>query len=156
MNRTAVYGLLLVALGLAAGVSLGWRGERGRVEPVERRLGGSASASGQRPGASETQYRGDRHATGLERRLQLLASKLAAEANERRRLEQRIQVLAPLRYGESRIFSPSELVTATRGGIAGETVRVEIIRQGQRFEIEVPRGPLGVRIAASRGNPDEG
>lgn len=58
-----------------------------------------------------------------------------------------------LRYGETRIFDPSELVTATRGGIAGEIVRMEIIRQGRQFEIEVPRGPLGVTIAASRGDP---
>src|SRR5262249_55474515 len=56
-----------------------------------------------------------------------------------------------LRYGETRIFSPSELVTATREGTAGENVQLEIIRQGQQFEIDVPRGPLGVTIAASRG-----
>jgi hypothetical protein len=61
-----------------------------------------------------------------------------------------------LRYGDTRIFAPGELVTATRSGTAGETVRMEIIRQGQRFEIEVPRGPLGVSIAASRGDPGEG
>jgi hypothetical protein len=61
-----------------------------------------------------------------------------------------------LRYGEARIFSPSELVAATRSGVAGEAVSVEIIRDGRRFEIEVPRGPLGVRIAASRGSPTEG
>ena len=60
-----------------------------------------------------------------------------------------------LRYGETRIFDPSELVTATRSGVAGETVQVEIIRQGQRFQIDVPRGPLGVTIAASRGVPGE-
>jgi len=309
MNRTAVYGALLVALGLAAGVSLGWRGERGRVEPVEGRPGNSASASGQSPGASETEGGGERHAVGLERRLELLASKLAAEADERRRLEQRLDLLATelaalrgsghepshaaaskpesvaaaaatpaapsgtadtasaegavtsmehallaagidattateirrrrdalslseiylrdqatregwldtpdftakmaeierqrtsirdeigdeaydrylaaldqpnrvavnevmlespaavagiqagdvvLRYGETRIFAPNELVTATRSGTAGETVQMEIIRQGQRFEIEVPRGPLGVSIAASRGDPGEG
>jgi membrane-associated protease RseP (regulator of RpoE activity) len=61
-----------------------------------------------------------------------------------------------LRYGETRIFDPGELVSATRGGVSGEAVRVEIIRQGQRLEVEVPRGPLGIRIAASRGNPGEG
>ena len=43
-----------------------------------------------------------------------------------------------------------------RFGSAGENVRIEIIRQGQRFEVEVPRGPLGVPVAASRGNPDYG
>jgi hypothetical protein len=61
-----------------------------------------------------------------------------------------------LRYGDTRIFAPSELVAATRGGTAGEPVQVEIMRAGQRLEIEVPRGPLGVRIAASRGTPAGG
>ncbi len=61
-----------------------------------------------------------------------------------------------LRYGETRIFAPEELVSATHGGVAGDTVQMEIMRQGQRFEIQVPRGPLGVTIAASRGYPGEG
>lgn len=303
MNRTAVYGALLVALGLAVGVSLEWRGERGRVEPVEGRLGVSVSASGQSPSASETEGGGDRHAIRLERQLELLAAKLGAEADQRRRLEGRLDALATelaalrggghetphesvaaapathatpsgaadpatipdatttmeraliaagvdattateirrrrdelslseiylrnqaeregwlntpdfatkmaeierqrtsirdeigdaaydrylaaldqpnrvavnevmlespaavaglqpgdvvLRYGETRIFAPSELVSATRGGTAGENVQMEIIRQGQRLEIQVPRGPLGVSVAASRGDPGEG
>jgi hypothetical protein len=41
-------------------------------------------------------------------------------------------------------------------GTAGEVVRVEVLRQGQRLEVDVPRGPLGVRIAASQGSPGEG
>ena len=61
-----------------------------------------------------------------------------------------------LRYGAARIFAPDDLVTETRGGTAGEVVRVEVLRQGQRLEVTVPRGPLGVRIAASQGSPDEG
>ena len=61
-----------------------------------------------------------------------------------------------LSYGETRIFAPSELVTATRAGTAGENVRMEILRQGRRFEIQLPRGPLGVSVAASRGDPGEG
>jgi len=60
------------------------------------------------------------------------------------------------RYGETRIFAPNELVTATRDGVAGEAVRVEIVRQGRRFEIDVPRGPLGIRITASHGDPNGG
>jgi len=275
---------------------------------VEARVGGSASASGQKPGTSETAGGGDRHAMRLERQLERLASKLVTETDERRRLEQRLEGLAtelaalrasgyatphavasnpepeatarttpaasgaadPVdaregittmeralvaagvdtaaaadikrrrdelalseiylrdlatregwmdtprfaeemaeierqrtsirdeigdeaydrylaalghpnrvavdevllespaavaglqagdvvrRYADVRIFAPNELVTATRGGVAGETVRVEIVRQGRRFEIEVPRGPLGVRIAASQGDPDGG
>jgi RecB family exonuclease len=61
-----------------------------------------------------------------------------------------------LRYGEARIFAPDDLVTETRGGTAGEVVRVEVLRQGQRLEVDVPRGPLGVRIAVSQGSPGEG
>jgi hypothetical protein len=309
MNRTAVYGALLGALGLAVGVSLGWRGEREQAEPAEGHLGGSVSASGPSPSVRETEGRGDQHASRLERRLELLAAKLAAEADGRRRLEERIDVLAtelaalrgsghetpravpskpepvaaapatqaapgsaadpapvydastameralvaagidtttateirrrqdglglseiylrnqaeregwldtpgfaakmaeiegqrtPIRdeigdqrydryldaldqpnrvavnqvllespaaaaglqagdvvlsYGETRIFAPSELVTATRAGTAGENVRMEILRQGRRLEIQVPRGPLGVSVAASRGDPGEG
>ena len=309
MNRTAVYGALLGALGLAIGVSIGWRGEREQAEPAEGQLGGSVSASGPSPSVRETEGRGDQHASRLEGRLELLAAKLAAEADGRRRLEERIDVLATelaalrgsghetpravpskpepvaaapatqaapgsaadpepvydastameralvaagidtttateirrrqdglglseiylrnqaeregwldtpgfaakmaeiegqrpsirdeigdqrydrylaaldqpnrvavnevllespaaaaglqagdvvLSYGETRIFAPTELVTATRAGTAGENVRMEILRQGRRLEIQVPRGPLGVSVAASRGNPGEG
>jgi hypothetical protein len=309
MNRTAVYGALLGALGLAVGVSLGWRGEREQAEPAEGHLGGSVSASRPSPSVRETEGRGDQQASRLERRLELLAAKLAAEADGRHRLEERIDVLATelaalrgsghetpravpskpepvaaapatqaapgnaadpapvydastameralvaagidtttateirrrqdglglseiylrnqaeregwldtpdfaakmaeiegqrtsirdeigdqrydrylaaldqpnrvavnevllespaaaaglqagdvvLSYGETRIFAPSELVTATRAGTAGENVRMEILRQGRRFEIQVPRGPLGVSVAASRGDPGEG
>jgi hypothetical protein len=309
MNRTVVYGTLLVAFGLAAGVWLGWRGEGGRVEPADGRREVSLPASGQSPGARETQVGGDRYTIQLERRLELLTAKLAAEADGRHRLEERLDVLASelaalrggahetpkavasnpaplapapatqatpsaaadaamasdvstameralvaagidtttateirrrrdelalseiylrnqaeregwldtprfaaemaeiegqrtsirdeigdqaydrylaaldqpnrvavnevlldspaaaagiqagdvvLRYGDTRIFAPSELVSATRTGTAGETVQVEIIRQGQRMEVAVPRGPLGVSVAASRGDPGEG
>jgi len=308
MNRT-VYGGLLVALGLAVAVSLGWHSERGRNEPAVERLGDSVSASWKSRSASESEGGGDRDTARLERRLELLASKLAVEVDGRRRLEERLDVLATelaalrgsgdetthavaskpapvaaapatqatpsgaadpasaheattpmeraliaagidattanairrrrdelmlseiylrdqatregtldtpdfaaqmaeierqrtsirdeigddaydrylaaldqpnrvavgevmlespaaaagiqpgdvvLRYADQRIFAPDDLVTATRGGTAGETVQMEIIRQGQLFQIEVPRGPLGVSIAASRGDPGQG
>src|SRR5437762_3143628 len=94
MNKTAVYGALLVALGLTVGVWLGWRGERGRVEPVAGGLRGSVSATTQSSRASETGDGGDRRAIRLERRLELLGAKLAAEADQRRRLEQRLELFA--------------------------------------------------------------
>jgi S1-C subfamily serine protease len=59
-----------------------------------------------------------------------------------------------VRYGDSRIFAPDELVAQTRGGTLGEFVQLEIIRQGQRLALEVPRGPLGLRIDAAQGPPD--
>lgn len=61
-----------------------------------------------------------------------------------------------LRYGDARIFRPGDLVAETRAGSAGEPVRVEVLRAGQRIEIEVPRGPLGLRIAAAQGEPGDG
>lgn len=61
-----------------------------------------------------------------------------------------------LRYGEARIFAPGELVTETRGGTAGETVRIQILRGGVVVEVDVPRGPLGVRIAGTRVDPGGG
>ncbi len=309
MDRKALYGGLLVAIGLAVGIWLGWPGDRGRVEPADAHREGSLLAIEENPGAGGAEGGGGgRHAMLLERRLELLTAKLAEEADHRRRLEQRLELLATelgavrgshepphvaasqpesravtpappatsggtadpasareavtsmeralvaagidattaneitrrrdaislseiylrdqaaregwldtpefaakmaeieqqrtsvrdeigdeaydrylaaldqpnrvavnevmlespaamagvqagdvvLRYADTRIFSPGELVTATRGGTAGEAVQMEIIRQGQRFEIQVPRGPLGMTIAASRGAPGEG
>ena len=58
-----------------------------------------------------------------------------------------------VRYGDARIFAPDELVAQTRDGTAGESVRLEIVRNGERLEVEVPRGPLGLRIAATQDTP---
>jgi hypothetical protein len=58
-----------------------------------------------------------------------------------------------VRYGDARVFAPGELVAETRSGTLGETVRLEVIRNGERLEIDVPRGPLGVRIAATQDTP---
>lgn len=61
-----------------------------------------------------------------------------------------------LRYGAARIFQPDDLVTETRAGMPGELVTVEVLRAGQRLTVSVPRGPLGLRIAGTRGDPDDG
>jgi hypothetical protein len=59
-----------------------------------------------------------------------------------------------LRYGDARLFAPGELVDQTRSGTVGETVQLDIIRNGQRLAVQVPRGPLGLRVAATQGTPD--
>jgi hypothetical protein len=59
-----------------------------------------------------------------------------------------------IRYGETRIFAPRDLVDQTHGGSLGETVRLEVMRNGQRFEVEVPRGPLGLRVNPIQDMPD--
>jgi len=61
-----------------------------------------------------------------------------------------------LRYGETRLFAPEELVAQTHSGMPGEPVPLEVLRQGQRIEIEVRRGPLGLGVAPGHGNPSEG
>jgi hypothetical protein len=58
-----------------------------------------------------------------------------------------------VRYGDARIFAPEELVAQTRDGTAGETVQLEVIRNGERLQVDVPRGPLGLRIAATQDTP---
>ncbi len=61
-----------------------------------------------------------------------------------------------VRYGETRIFTPDELVGETRTGTLGENVRLSVIRNGERLEVEVPRGPLGLRIGATQDQPGPG
>lgn len=59
-----------------------------------------------------------------------------------------------VRYDDTFLFSPDELVTQTHNGPIGETVTLEVVRAGVRFEVEVPRGPLGLRIGAAQDDPD--
>lgn len=49
-------------------------------------------------------------------------------------------------YDDERIFSPSELRDATIGGEAGALTPVEVLRDGRRMRLTVPRGPLGIRV----------
>lgn len=60
------------------------------------------------------------------------------------------------RYGDAFLFAPDELVAQTQGGPAGEMVKLEVNRAGSRFEVEVPRGPLGLRIGPAQDHPDSG
>jgi len=60
-----------------------------------------------------------------------------------------------LRYGGVRVFAPGDLVVETRAGQAGETVPLELLRNGERVEVRVPRGPLGLRIAPGHAAPGE-
>jgi membrane-associated protease RseP (regulator of RpoE activity) len=58
-----------------------------------------------------------------------------------------------LRYGDTRIFAPEDLVEQTRQGEPGEMVPLLVIRQGNVISVEVPRGPLGLRVNATQSNP---
>jgi len=51
-----------------------------------------------------------------------------------------------LRYGDERVFQPTELRDATSSGAAGDSVTLDVLRDGRPTRIVVPRGPLGVRV----------
>ncbi|NIO12181.1 MAG: PDZ domain-containing protein [Deltaproteobacteria bacterium] len=57
------------------------------------------------------------------------------------------------RYDGSRIFSRRDLRQATSRGIMGESVAVEVQRGGEVLEVELPRGPIGIRMDRSVVHP---
>ncbi|MBT8117129.1 MAG: PDZ domain-containing protein [Gammaproteobacteria bacterium] len=60
---------------------------------------------------------------------------------------------AIISYDGSRTFSPSEIRRQTTSGSAGTLVPVEVLRDGQRMVIYLPRGPLGVNMGAVSVKP---
>jgi hypothetical protein len=61
-----------------------------------------------------------------------------------------------LSYAGERVFRPGELKRATTEGVPGESVRVELVRQGEPISLYVPRGPLGALLRTERMAPREG
>lgn len=57
-----------------------------------------------------------------------------------------------LSYGGDRLFTLNELVERSRRG-GGDTVAIEVLRDGRRTLIYMPRGPLGIRSSFSRVDP---
>jgi C-terminal processing protease CtpA/Prc len=58
-------------------------------------------------------------------------------------------------YEGSRIFAASEVRRATRDGNAGDTVTLEVLRDGQRIQTYVPRGPLGISMSSDSVLPPD-
>ncbi|MBI3775188.1 MAG: PDZ domain-containing protein [Gammaproteobacteria bacterium] len=58
-----------------------------------------------------------------------------------------------LSYDHKRMFATGDLQKATAGGKAGETVAVEILRNGQAMTLYLTRGPLGVYLDADSAKP---
>ncbi len=56
-------------------------------------------------------------------------------------------------YADGRVFEPSDLQSATRGGTRGEPVSVLAERDGQSVTVSVPRGPLGITLSRERRDP---
>lgn len=60
-----------------------------------------------------------------------------------------------LSYGGARILTPDDLIAETEVGTVGEPTRVKITRNGQPLEVEIPRGPLGLRIGVTQEPPSK-
>lgn len=58
-----------------------------------------------------------------------------------------------LSYDQNRMFNWIELKRATAEGELGEYVSIDILRDGQRFNLWVPRGPLGVMLGTASEAP---
>jgi S1-C subfamily serine protease len=47
-------------------------------------------------------------------------------------------------YGGERVFSTSDLNQLILDGAPGQTVVVDVLRDGQQIQVYVPRGPIGI------------
>lgn len=56
-------------------------------------------------------------------------------------------------YAGERIFSTNELQSATRSGVRGEFVAMNVDREGQRLFFDIQRGPMGVTLNREQQNP---
>ena len=74
---------------------------------------------------------------------------LASSAAERAGLKPGDQIVS---YAGQRVFDSGELNSLTRQGTPGETVTVEVQRDGQTVQLSVPRGVLGVQAGGFGGN----
>ncbi len=73
---------------------------------------------------------------------------LASSPAERAGLQPGDQILS---YGGERVFSVSDLNALTLQGTPGQTVAVDVMRDGQTIQLYLPRGPVGIEGGAARG-----
>ena len=62
------------------------------------------------------------------------------------------EVAGGRRIGFARLNRPKQLNALTLEGTAGESVVIEIRREGQPLQLVMPRGPLGI-FGGFRGRP---
>ncbi len=73
---------------------------------------------------------------------------LASSPAERAGLQPGDQILS---YGGQRVFSVSDLNALTLQGTPGQTVAVDVMRDGQSIQLYLPRGPVGIEGGGVRG-----
>lgn len=60
-----------------------------------------------------------------------------------------------LSYAGERLFTVDELIEQSRSGGPGETVTLEVVRDGRPMQVYMPRGPLGIRSGFYRVPPED-
>lgn len=60
-----------------------------------------------------------------------------------------------LRYDGERVYNTQTVRRETRDGRAGDSVDVEVLRDGRRLQFYLPRGPIGVNMASESVAPDQ-
>jgi hypothetical protein len=60
-----------------------------------------------------------------------------------------------VRYDGERLYDTRTVRRATRTGQAGESVGVEVLRNGRRIQLALPRGPIGVSMDSESIAPDQ-
>lgn len=58
-------------------------------------------------------------------------------------------------YGDKRVFSFRDIRRESQQGTAGDSVALRVERDGEILELEIPRGPLGVRLNSLSVGPDQ-
>ncbi len=76
-----------------------------------------------------------------------IGSVLASSPAEQAGLQQGDRVVA---YGGERVFNMAELNRLTFEGQPGESVVVEVLRDGQPIQLVLPRGPIGITSGGNR------
>jgi S1-C subfamily serine protease len=56
-----------------------------------------------------------------------------------------------LAYNGTRVFNTTELRALSAGQPTGGDAVVEIMRNGNRMQLTIPTGPMGVQVNGSRG-----
>jgi hypothetical protein len=100
----------------------------------------------------DVEYERYLNATGRPAQVQV-NNVLASSAAERAGLQPGDQIVS---YAGTRVFDMRELNALTTEGAAGETVTVEVRRNGETLQLQVPRGPLGMQGGGMRGPPGGG
>lgn len=124
----------------------GWMGEQRYREEAQRL---AAAQNNIRQEFGDDAYDRYLYASGRPNRVEIqnvLENSPAAEAG----LRAGDQILA---YNDARTYGPGDLRRAAQGGSAGETVALQVVRNGETVTLYLPRGPLGVQMTGVSAKP---